>query len=92
MGDGDAGDAGDLGGPDFAPAIPAAESSVVGTPPTNRAVIVPGPGYRGRITLSRRAHQPPPVAKEEEAAADGDPHGGGTDSPPAHHERRHPTT
>lgn len=51
MGDGDAADAGDLGGPDFAPAIPAVESSVVGAPPTNGAAIVLGPGYSGQVIL-----------------------------------------
>lgn len=61
MGDGDAADAGDLGGPDFAPAIPAVESSVVGTPPTNGAAIVLGPGYSGQVLLRRtpKRHLPP---------------------------------
>ncbi|MTK01875.1 hypothetical protein [Micromonospora sp. CP22] len=51
MGDGDA-DAGDFGGPDFAPAIPAVESSAFGAPPANRPAIVLGPGYRGQVVLT----------------------------------------
>jgi hypothetical protein len=84
MGDGDAADAGDLGGPDFAPAIPAVESSAVAAPPTNRAAIVLGPGYSGHVTLPRASHrvQPPPPAE-------GGDLGGGAeaDPPPAHHDR-----
>lgn len=61
MGDGDA-DAGDFGGPDFAPAIPAAQSSAFGAPPTGRAAIVLGPGYHGHVVLTgshpSRAAQP----------------------------------
>ncbi|SCL71262.1 hypothetical protein GA0070606_5666 [Micromonospora citrea] len=87
MGDGDAADAGDVGGPDFAPVTPAVESSAFGAPPANRAAIVPGPGpgYRGRITLPRTAHQappPPPVAGSDPG------NGAGTDPRPAHHEGR----
>ncbi|MFI6823113.1 hypothetical protein ACIBJE_19470 [Micromonospora sp. NPDC050187] len=67
MGDGDAADAGDLGGPDFSPAAPAAHSSAVGAPPTS-PVIVLGPGYRGRIVLPR-APEPgrplPPAAADD---------------------------
>lgn len=85
MGDGDAADAGDLGGPDFAPAIPAAESSVVGAPPPNGAAIVLGPGYSGQVLLPRapqRVRPLPPVAsgdlgggagEDSRAAADDHP-------------------
>lgn len=61
MGDGDAADAGDLGGPDFAPAIPAVESSVVGAPPTNGAAIVLGPGYSGQVLLPRTPQRVRPL-------------------------------
>lgn len=60
MSDGDAADGGDVGGPDFAPAIPAAESSVVGAPPTNRAIAL-GRGYSGHVVLTRTPQQVHPL-------------------------------
>ncbi|PMR59665.1 hypothetical protein C1A38_18465 [Verrucosispora sp. ts21] len=57
MGDGDA-DAGDFGGPDFAPAIPAAESSALGAPPAGHAAIVLGPGFRGHVILTTSDPRP----------------------------------
>ena len=71
MGDGDAADVGDLGGPDFAPAIPAAESSVVGAPPTNPAIVL-GPGYSGHVVLPRTPQQvrPLPQSQAETLAAE----------------------
>ncbi|MGC5029577.1 hypothetical protein [Micromonospora sp. DT229] len=60
MGDGDA-DAGDFGGPDFAPVIPAVESSAFGAPPASRAAIVLGPGFRGHVVLT--ASDPRPAAQ-----------------------------
>lgn len=69
MGDGDA-DAGDFGGPDFAPAIPAAESSAFGAPPAGRAAIVLGPGYHGRVVLTTSHPRPAAQAADEEPGSD----------------------
>lgn len=59
MGDGD-GDDGGFGGPDFTPAIPAAESSDVAPPPAAQRAFL-GPGYRGVVVLrpSRQPDDPP---------------------------------
>jgi hypothetical protein len=82
MGDGDAADAGDLGGPDFAPAIPAVESSVVGAPPTKPAIVL-GPGYSGHVVLPRTPQQVRPLPP----AASSDLGGGAReDSRAAHHD------
>lgn len=91
MGDGDAADAADLGGPDFAPAIPTVESSVVGAPPTNQAIVL-GPGYSGHVVLLRA----PQHVQALPVAASSGPGGGarplpwpvrrGEDSPVAHHD------
>ncbi|TDC43293.1 hypothetical protein [Micromonospora sp. KC213] len=61
MGDGEAADVADLGGPDFAPVIPPADSSVVGAPPPDRGVVL-GPGFRGHVVLPRAARPAPPPA------------------------------
>ncbi|TBL45040.1 MULTISPECIES: hypothetical protein [unclassified Micromonospora] len=60
MGDGDAADPGDLGGPDFAPVVPVVQSSAFGAPPEHRATIILGPGYHGYAVLTRTPPQPDP--------------------------------
>ncbi|MEU6022094.1 hypothetical protein [Micromonospora sp. NPDC047134] len=69
MGDGDA-DAGDFGGPDFAPVTPAVESSAFGAPPTRPAALVLGPGFRGHVVLP--ASRPRPAAPPADDAPGGE--------------------
>lgn len=75
MGDGDATDAADLGGPDFAPAMPPVRSSAVGAPPSSPAAIVLGPGYSGHVVLPRTS-QLSPTASSGPAAGRERIHGG----------------